>query len=106
MTKRAGAAATDWKRPARLVVLFLAGAVGLATRYAAIPRWLIALIAVSVPAVWIVTSFQMEKPGETEFDRRRRMRNIAIALALAGLVLLFYLATMVRLGGNVLNRPM
>ena len=30
----------------------------------------------------------------------------AIALALAGLVLLFYVATIVRLGGNVFNRPM
>jgi hypothetical protein len=42
----------------------------------------------------------------TEEQRRRRMRSIAIALALAGLVLLFYAATIVRLGGNVLNRPM
>ncbi len=105
MTKRVGVAASDWKRPARLAVLFLAGAVGLATRYAAVPRWLVALVAVSVPAVWIITSFEMHKPGETEADRRRRMRNIAIALALAVLVLLFYLATMVRLGGNVMNRP-
>jgi hypothetical protein len=43
---------------------------------------------------------------QTEEQRRRRMRSIAIALALAGLVLLFYAATIVRLGGNVLNRPM
>jgi hypothetical protein len=42
----------------------------------------------------------------TEEQRRRRMRSIAIALALAGLVLLFYAATIVRLGGNVLNRPL
>ncbi len=38
--------------------------------------------------------------------RRRRMRSIAIALALGGLVVLFYVATLVRLGGNVLNRPL
>ena len=37
--------------------------------------------------------------------RRQRMRSIAIALALGGLVLLFYAATIVRMGGNVLNRP-
>jgi hypothetical protein len=34
------------------------------------------------------------------------MRSIAIGLALAGLVVLFYVATMVRMGGNVLNRPL
>jgi hypothetical protein len=41
-----------------------------------------------------------------EWERRRRMRSIAIALALAALVVLFYLATLVRLGGNVFNRPL
>jgi hypothetical protein len=44
--------------------------------------------------------------GQEEWQRRRRMRSIAIALALAALVVLFYVATLVRLGGNVLNRPM
>jgi hypothetical protein len=34
------------------------------------------------------------------------MRSIAIALALGAMVLLFYIATLVRLGGNVLNRPL
>jgi len=34
------------------------------------------------------------------------MRWIAIAVALAGLVVLFYVATLVRLGGNVFNRPL
>ena len=38
--------------------------------------------------------------------RRQRVRSIVIALALAALVLLFYAATIVRLGGNVLNRPL
>ena len=32
--------------------------------------------------------------------------SIAIALALAALVVLFYVATIVRLGGNVMNRPL
>ena len=41
-----------------------------------------------------------------EWERRRRMRSIAIALALAALVVLFYVATLVRLGGNVVNRPL
>ena len=43
---------------------------------------------------------------QQEWERRRRMRSIAIALALAALVVLFYVATLVRLGGNVLNRPL
>ena len=34
------------------------------------------------------------------------MRSIGIALALGALVVIFYVATMVRLGGNVLNRPL
>lgn len=44
--------------------------------------------------------------SELERRRRQRYRSIAIALALGALVLLFYIATIVRLGGNVFNRPM
>ena len=39
-----------------------------------------------------------------EAQRRRRTRSIAIGLGLAALVVLFYVATIVRLGGNVFNR--
>lgn len=50
----------------------------------------------------------MAEPTETEDEtvrlKRQRTRSIAIGLALAGLVVLFYLATLVRLGGNVLNK--
>jgi hypothetical protein len=42
---------------------------------------------------------------QEERGRRQRMRSIAIALVLGGLVVLFYIATIVRLGGNVFNRP-
>jgi hypothetical protein len=38
--------------------------------------------------------------------RRRRARNLAIALALGALVALFYAVTIVKLGSNVLNRPL
>lgn len=34
------------------------------------------------------------------------MRSIAIGLVLAALVVLFYITTIVRLGGNVMNRPL
>ena len=42
---------------------------------------------------------------EKERQRRQRMRSLAIGIALAALVALFYVATIVRLGGNVMNRP-
>ena len=48
----------------------------------------------------------MSDKEQREWERRRRMRSVAIALALAALVLLFYAATIVRLGGNVMNRPL
>ena len=41
-----------------------------------------------------------------EQKRRRRARNIAIALVLGGLVVLFYVLTIVKLGPGVMNRPM
>lgn len=45
-------------------------------------------------------------PETADYERLRRRRSIAIALVLAGMVVLFYVATIVRLGGNVLNRAM
>jgi hypothetical protein len=47
-----------------------------------------------------------ELKDEEERRRRQRMRSIAIGLALAALAVLFYVATIVRLGGNVMNRPL
>ncbi|MDR4308516.1 hypothetical protein IHQ68_18000 [Chelatococcus sambhunathii] len=41
-----------------------------------------------------------------EQKRRRRARNLAIAGALFGLVVLFYLLTVFKMGGNVANRPL
>lgn len=41
-----------------------------------------------------------------EQKRRRRNRSVAIAWVLAGLVTLFFVVTIVRLGGNVMNRPL
>lgn len=38
--------------------------------------------------------------------RRQRMRSIAIAVILASLVVLFYAATIVRMGASVFDRPM
>ncbi|MFG1357402.1 hypothetical protein [Xanthobacter pseudotagetidis] len=38
--------------------------------------------------------------------RRRRARNVAIATVLGFLAILFYVVTIVKLGPNVLNRPL
>jgi hypothetical protein len=38
--------------------------------------------------------------------RRRRARNVALACVLGGLVVLFYLLTVFKLGGAVANRAM
>jgi len=46
-----------------------------------------------------------EKPS-AEWLRQRRLRSLAIALALLALIGLFYAATIVRLGSNALNRPL
>ena len=43
------------------------------------------------------------KPTDAERAKQRR-RSIAIALMLVGLVVLFYLVTVVRMGGNVAKR--
>lgn len=43
---------------------------------------------------------------QREWERRRKMRSIGIGIALAALVVIFYVATVVRLGGNVMNRPL
>lgn len=38
--------------------------------------------------------------------RRQRVRSIAIGLGLAALAVIFFLVTIIRLGGNVANRPL
>lgn len=48
----------------------------------------------------------MDDRDQDEWRRRRRMRSIGIAIALGALVVIFYVATIVRLGGNVMNRPL
>jgi hypothetical protein len=44
--------------------------------------------------------------AEQERQRRQRMRSLAIAWILAALVILFFIVTIVRLGGHVADRPM
>ncbi|HML90955.1 hypothetical protein [Methyloceanibacter sp.] len=42
--------------------------------------------------------------ADAERKRRQRRRSLAIAWTLAALVVLFFIVTMVRLGGNVAMR--
>ena len=44
--------------------------------------------------------------ADDEGKGRQRRRSIAIALALAALAVLFFIVTIVRMGGNVLDRPL
>ena len=43
---------------------------------------------------------------KSDTTRKQRARNVAIAVALGAMVLMFYAATIVRMGGNVVNRPL
>jgi hypothetical protein len=45
-----------------------------------------------------------QKPFSPEDMNRRRKRSIALALVLGGLVVLFFVTTIVRLGGEVAMR--
>ena len=45
-----------------------------------------------------------EHQWSEEDVKRRRRKSIAIAVILAGMVVLFYVITIVRLGGNVADR--
>jgi hypothetical protein len=44
--------------------------------------------------------------AEKERQRRQRMRSVAIAWILAALVVLFFVVTIVRLGGDVADRAL
>jgi hypothetical protein len=49
---------------------------------------------------------KIDAPYWTEEQiKRRRQRNLAIAWTLGALIVLFFVVTIVKLGGNVANRP-
>lgn len=45
-----------------------------------------------------------KSPQSAASTARQRSRNIAIAISLVVLIVLFYLITIFKMGGNVLNR--
>lgn len=59
-----------------------------------------------VSAVEFAVDQNEEQKPSPHWLRQRRMRSIAIALMLLALTALFYAATIVRIGGNVLNRAL
>ena len=52
------------------------------------------------------TGVELAGVPTVEQRRRQRARSWAIALTLAALVVLFYVVTIVKLGSNVLDRPL
>lgn len=51
----------------------------------------------------------MTVPGpqhDEEFLKRRRRRSIALGLVLGGLVLIFYVLTIAKMGPGILNREL
>ena len=48
----------------------------------------------------------LPSPQDDEQLKRRRRRSIALGLVLGGLVLIFYVLTIVKMGPGVLNREL
>jgi hypothetical protein len=49
---------------------------------------------------------EVDKTRDLELAARRRRRSIALGLVLGGLVLLFYVLTIVKMGPAVFNRDL
>jgi hypothetical protein len=90
----------------RVIILAIGVAIWLAAWFAKLPKWMATAVAVVVGLAWVIDDYIRKSAGLSEGKRRERSRNLAIALALGGLVALFYAATIVRLGPNAFNRQM
>jgi hypothetical protein len=88
----------------RGIILAIGCVIWLGTFFSGLPKWIATLVAIAVGLFFMLDHNIRTMSGLTEAKRRERTRNLAIALALGGMALLFYLATMVRLGPNVFNR--
>ena len=96
-----------WVPVAGSTVVWLLAVLGLRGGGMASLGWAMAIGAFAVAAILGALAMANHVGrGETEAVRRQRARNIAIGLSLAGLVILFYVATLVRLGSHVINRPL
>ena len=97
-------------RAGRLTILGVSALIGVGLLFSGFALWLAALTAIAVAATWMAVSqewmvFKTPPANQAEtLLRQRRLRSIAIAVALAAWVALFYAVTIVRLGGNVARR--
>ena len=120
------AAAFDANRKTAYWTLLLAGSVaGPLLRFAGVSSGIASIVAITLISVCVMLRLSgAERPADRADApiaaaappalvqltpaalTRQRGRSIAIALALVGLVALFYIATIVRLGSNVANRAL
>ncbi|KAB2850709.1 MAG: hypothetical protein F9K44_04040 [Hyphomicrobiaceae bacterium] len=97
-------------RANRLTIVGVSALIGVALLVSGLALWLAALAAVAICATWMAVGhewmvFRSAPANEAEaLLRQRRLRSIAIAVALAAWAALFYAVTIVRLGGNVSRR--
>jgi hypothetical protein len=97
-------------RASGLTIVGVSLLIGMALLLAGLALWLAALTAIAICASWMAAGHEwmvFKTPPANEVEallRQRRLRSIAIAIALAAWVALFYAVTIVRLGGNVARR--
>ena len=95
----------SWQDRAWLMGLGAAVLVTLAGLSLGLRPWSLLVPALSALAVGAGLSINASLARLDETARKQRTRSIAIGLVLAALVAIFYAATIIRLGGNVMNRP-
>lgn len=100
------ATVTRWQDKAWLFGGALGTAVAIALTAIGVRFWGAALVGSVLVAMGGTISTRSSLARLDEATRRRHVRSIAIGLILAALVLIFYAATIVRLGGNVMNRAL
>jgi uncharacterized membrane protein HdeD (DUF308 family) len=100
------ASVTGWQDRGWVIGVASAVAAMIALTAIGLSFWVAALVAGLLFAAGGVVSTHTALARLDEATRRRHMRSIAIGLILAALVVMFYAATIVRLGGNVMNRAM
>jgi hypothetical protein len=97
---------SGWHDRAWAIGLAAAVVAGVAAAMLGGRGWLLVAIVFAPLAAGAAISIKASLARLDEAARRQRTRSIAIGLVLGGLVAIFYAATIVRLGGNVLNRPL
>ena len=100
------ASVNGWQDRAWLIGSAAAAAVMAALLVVGVRFWVAAVMASLLVVAGGAVSTRSGLARLDEATRRQHVRSIAIGLILAALVVIFYAATIVRLGGNVMNRPM